>query len=128
MTSTTSYGSYIIDITDALLEHRQPLVAPQIEHLQVMRHNAVLFTTQFHRLEKRSLPDLLTFLRDEAMQHINIIISYGEVLLMDTYGKLPDAHKEALQELSECALALRQEIRDIREDLEAFMEEMGLDR
>lgn len=127
MTSTTSYGSYIIDIADALLEHQQQLIAPQIEHLQVIRHNAALFTTQFHHLEKRSLPDLLTFLRVEAMQQINIIISYGEVLLLDTYGRLPAAHKEALQELSECALALREEVRAVREDLEDFMREMGLD-
>jgi len=126
MTSTTSYGSYIIDIADAMLEYRHQLIETQVEHLQVIRHNAVLFTTQYHQLEKRSLPDLLDYLRKPAVQQINTVISYSEVLLTDTYGVLPRPHREALQELSDCALALREEIRDIQLDLEDFMREMGL--
>lgn len=127
MSNAGSYGSYIIDIVDALLEHQQQLIAPQIEYLQEMRHNAVLFLTQFHRLEKRSLPDLLDFLRNDAMKQINIVISFAEVLLLDTYGALPRPHKEALQELSDCALALRDEVRAVQEDLEDFMREIDLD-
>lgn len=125
MAKTVEYASYIIDLTDAMLEQRDVLSNPQIEHLQVIQKHAVRFVNRYFRKEKHSLEALLRFLQREAAQHINIIISYNEVLLMDHLGTFDEAFKEACYEIAECAYELRAEVRQLQRNLESFKAALG---
>ena len=127
MAKSVEYGTYIIDLTGAMLEHRRRLEPNQVEHIKLIRNNAVNFVTDYLRHENAPLDRLMKFLSYDAQSSITIIIRACEMLSAGMYGELPGAFKEAIREIGDCGYAMHDDIQTTKEELEQFMTTIGLE-
>jgi hypothetical protein len=125
MTNTAEYATYIIDLTDAMLNHRRGLSPQQINHLETIQRRAVEFITSFFLHEKADLDTLHNYLSYDAIQPISIIIGYSEYMLIGAAENMLPTYREAVEELRDCGYALRDDIQDMLADLLEFMENIG---
>lgn len=125
MAETTEYASYVIDLTDAMLEHRSNLDTQQISHLKTINRRAVEFVTTFLLHEKADLDTLYNYFSSDAIQPISIIIGYSEYMLICGSETMLPAYREAIEEIRECGYALRDDMQTMLDELVEFMETIG---
>lgn len=126
MGQTVDYGAYIIDLTDAMLEHGQGLTDAQIQRLQMINRRAVDFVTLYMRNEDGSAPDLLNFLSHDAQTPLRIIMGCSQMLLSGQCGPLRPVYAEAVDEIYECVCSMIADVQQMRMDLQTFMEAIGI--
>jgi hypothetical protein len=125
MTTTTDCASYIIDLSDAMLNHRTGLNAQQIGHLETINRRAVEFVTEFLLHENSDLDTLFDFLSHEAIQPISIIIGYSEYMLIGGAESMQPVFREAVEEICDCGYSLRDDMQLLLEELVDFMDSIG---
>jgi hypothetical protein len=125
MTTTTDCASYIIDLSDAMLNHRNGLNAQQISHLETINRRAVEFVTEFLLHENSDLDTLFNFLSHEAIQPISIIIGYSEYMLIGGAETMRPVFREAVEEICDCGYSLRDDMQLMLEELVDFMDSIG---
>jgi hypothetical protein len=128
MTNTVDYAVYVIDLTDAMLNHRKGLNAQQIDHLGTINRRAVDFVTSFLQHENADLDTLFSYLSHDAMAPIALIIGYSEFMLMGGAGGMLPAYRDAMQEIRDCGYALQEDMQNMMEELQEFMESIGYER
>jgi signal transduction histidine kinase len=121
MQTTVEYGSYIIDITDAMMEHKQGLTNDQYDQIAVMHRRAVDFVTEFLQAEASHLEEFRRFLSHDAMSPITIVIGYSELLLMGASGDLQGPYHEAVTNIRECAYAIKSDIEELHQAIREFL-------
>lgn len=126
MQNTLELGAYIIDLTEAMLEYGHQLHLTQKRQLVRINRQTVDFVTRYMRYERAPLPDLLQYLRQEALMPIQGIIASSELLLSGLYGPLPDAYREALNEIQGCGYDMQADIIGLQANLLQFMDTMEL--
>lgn len=126
MASAVEYATYIIDLTDAMLEHRQGLNEPQVQRLQMIQRRTVDFLTDYMQHESSSLSNLLSYLGDEAPKPLRIIMGCCDMLLSGNYGVMQPAYLEAVQEILDCGYEIQNEVEEMYENLRDFMQNMGM--
>ena len=124
--NTVEYGTYVIDLTAAMLEHKQRLNDMQIDQIETIHRRAVQFVTEFLQHENAPLDDLLSYLNHDAMSPITIVIGFSEMLLMEAAGPMPKPFMEAMDEIRDCGYNIRDDIYEMQEELLAFMESIGM--
>lgn len=128
MPDTTEYASYVIDLTDAMLDHRRGLNTQQVSHLETINRRAVEFVTTFLLHEKADLDTLYTYFSYDSIQPISIIIGYSEYMLICSDETMLPAYREAIEEIRDCGYALRDDMQGMLEELTAFMDTIGYER
>jgi hypothetical protein len=123
--ATTDYASYVIDLIDAMLNHRQGLNLQQVGHLETIHRRTVEFVTTFLLHEKADLDTLYAYLSYDAIQPISIIIGYSEYMLIYGAETLLPAYREAVEEIRDCGYTLRDDMQNMLEELVEFMESIG---
>lgn len=124
MAKVVEYGTYIIDITDAMIEHRRGLTTEQLELLEQINQRAVTFVTLCLQNESTDLPTLHRFLSEQAPRYVELIKQHSEFLLK--FRKLHQNYREAIKNIHQCSLAIRHEITNMRKDLNNFMSKIGM--
>jgi|GEM_PF-2747838 len=124
MVKIVDYGTYIIDLADAMIDHQQGLTQQHIARLSVIRDRSVRFVTSCIQHENADLETLYHFLDGEAMQSIMIVISYSEFLMMDE--ALHPAYRDGIERMKECGFSIREELNQMKDDLVAFMNKIGV--
>lgn len=124
MAKVVEYGTYIIDLADAMIDHRRGLDNEHLSCLQTVRDRTVRFVTSCIQHENADLETLHHFLTGGAKQSVAIIISYSDFLMMDE--ALHIAYRDAVGRIKECALSIKDELQQMEADLIAFMEKIGL--
>ena len=115
------HSSYIIDLVQAILEHRSGLNAEQTEHMDTMHRCAVDFITQFIEAQEREIEYFRRYLSHDAMTPLTIVIGYAELIVMGTCGELSDPYREAIQQICDSGYILRDLIRDMHEFVLQFV-------
>lgn len=128
MATTIEYASYIIDLTDAMLNHRRGLNLQQIDHLETINRRTVDFVTSFLLHEKADLDSLFSYLNHDVMQPIAVIIGYSEFMLMGGAGGMMPAYRDAVEEIRDCGYNLQYDVQAMLEELIEFMESIGYER
>lgn len=121
MTKTIEYGTYIIDLCGAMLEHAQALNPEQVRHIRIIQHHSVQFVTVYLQHESSALPELLTYLGTQAIVPLHIIAKHCDQLLNSTTLPLPPNYREAIAEVLECCYLIHDDLQDMRDNLQAFM-------
>jgi len=121
--NTVEYGSYIIDIIDAMLEHKHGMTNDQIEHVLTIRRRAVGFITDFLQAEAQPLEQFRSYLSHDAMSPITIVIGYAEILLMDSFGELTGPYRDAMDEILKCGYAMKEDIHELHLAIHNFLRE-----
>ncbi|MGB7338348.1 MAG: hypothetical protein WBC91_05585 [Phototrophicaceae bacterium] len=124
MAKIVEYGTYIIDITDAMIEHRRGLTVEQLELLDQINRCAVSFVTACVENENTDLPTLYRFLDHGAPRLITLINHQSEFLLK--FRKLHVSYRDALQNIHQCSVAIQNELTQMKVDLEGFMSRIGM--
>jgi hypothetical protein len=127
MATTVEYGSYIIDLTDAMLENRQALNDEQVQRIRMINRRTVDFLTDYLQHESSSLPELLYYLQSGAPAPLRIIIGCAKMLISGHCGILPHDYHAAMKEVLQCGYAISTEVEDMYRNLRTFMEEMGIE-
>lgn len=126
MSQMIEYGAYIIDLTDAMLEHRQGLNHEQIQRLQMMNRRAVDFVTTFLQHENASAPTLLNYLNHDAQNPLRIIMACSQMLISGNCGQMLPDYTQGVQEIFDCVCAIVEDVQQMRMDLQNFMETIGI--
>lgn len=124
MAKIVEYGTYIIDITDAMIEHRRGLSTEQLELLEQINERAVDFVTACLQNETTSLPTLYKFLDIEAPRLIELIKLNSEFLLK--FRKLHVNYRDAIKNIHQCTLAIKHELKQMKAELNGFMSKIGM--
>lgn len=124
MVKVVEYGTYIIDISDAMMEHREGLNAEQVTILRQIRDSAQTLVTQCLQHESADLVTLYYFLYGKAPVPVTHMINHCDFMLR--MWKLHPAYEEAFQNIRECSVAIRQELGQMKADLVGFMEKIGM--
>ena len=124
MVKIVDYGTYIIDLADAMIDHQQGLTQQHLARLSGIRNRSVRFVTSCIQHESADLETLYMFLDNEAMQSIMFVVSYSEYLLLDE--SLHSAYADAINRIKECGFAIREELQQMKDDLIEFMGKIGL--
>lgn len=123
---TVEYGTYVIDLTAAMLEHRNRLTEEQAEQIETVHKRAIQFVTEFLQHENADLDTLLSYLNHDALSPVTIIIGSAEVMVMGMLGKMPKPFMDAIEEIRECGYLLRDDLYDMQRELIEFMESIGM--
>lgn len=126
MASVVEYGSYIIDLATAMLEHPQGLTKEQGQQLGVIHQGAVNFLTDYLQHESSALPDLLNYLETKASPPLQAIIDSSEMILSGDCGPVRQAYGEALVEVRDCGYAMFDEIESMYDNLQVLMGNLGM--
>lgn len=124
MAKIVDYGTYIIDLADAMIEHQQGLTKQHLSHLAVIRDRSVRFVTSCIQHESADLETLYLYLDGEAMNSIKYVINYSEHLIMDE--SLHPTYADAVSRIKECGFSIREELKQMKDDLIEFMGKIGL--
>lgn len=126
MSSVVEYGSYIIDLSTAMLENPRGLTRAQAQQLHIVHRQAVEFLTGYLQHESSSLPNLLRYLRGGASQPLQAIINSSEMILSGQCGRVQQAYGEAVVEIRDCGYAMHDEVVSMHENLQALMGNLGM--
>ncbi len=124
MAKVVEYGTYIIDITDAMIEHRRGLSTEQLELLEQINQRAVSFVTACLQNETTDLPTLYRFLNEQAPRLVELIKLHSEFLLK--FRKLHQNYRDAIKNIHQCSLAIKNELKQMKADLNNFMSRIGM--
>jgi len=124
MVKIVDYGTYIIDLADAMIDHQQGLTEQHLSRLSVVRDRSVRFITGCIQHENADLETLYLFLDGEAIQSIMIVISYSNFLMMD--DQLHPVYRDSIERIKECGLVIREELKQMKDDLIVFMNKIGV--
>ena len=124
MAKIVDYGTYIIDLADAMIDHQQGLSNQHLSRLSVIRDRSVRFVTSCIQHENSDLETLYSFLDGDGLKSVMFVISYSEYLLMD--DSLHTAYTDAIGRIRDCGFAIRDELNQMKEDLVGFMGKIGL--
>lgn len=127
MQETLQLGTYIIDLTEAMVEHGTQLHLTQQRQITQIHKQAVSFLTGYMSHERAPLDSLLLYLRQDAMMTIQSIIASAELLLSGLYGTLPPPYEEALREIQDCGYDMQADVIALQAELLQFIEHVGLD-
>jgi hypothetical protein len=127
MPSPIEYASYIIDLTNAMMEHRQGLNKDQFHRIGLINHRAVQFITNFMQKESISAPALLQYLTEEAQEPLRSIRGNCKKMLAGEYGEFEDDFAEAIEEIHTCVYEMVDDIRQLCHDLKQFMVTIGME-
>lgn len=122
------YGTNIIDLTQALLDHRHGLTEQQIDQVETMRRRAVEFVTDFYQMQSVPVRRLRRYLNHDALSPVTVIIGYSEVLLMGAVGELTGPYLEAVRQICDLGYALHESLQHLHDEVWAFMQEMGIEK
>jgi hypothetical protein len=126
MTSIVEYGSYIIDLSTAMLENPRGLTNAQAKRLRFIRQQSVDFLTGYMRHESSSLPDLLAYLQKDALQPLQAIIVSSDVILSGECGRVRRTYGEAVVEIRDCGHAMYDEVESMNENLRNLMVDLEI--
>jgi hypothetical protein len=126
MASVVEYGSYIIDLSIAMLENPQGLTQSQAQHLRVIHQKAVDFLTGYLQHESSSLPNLLGYLQNGAIQPLQIIIGSSDKILSGDCGRVHKTYGEAVVEIRDCGYAMYDEVESMYDNLRNLMGNLGM--
>ncbi|MDQ7027027.1 MAG: hypothetical protein Q9P01_09475 [Anaerolineae bacterium] len=124
MAKVIDYGTYIIDVSGAMLDKRRGLHHEQVETLRQIHDRAVDFVTSCFQHEAANLKVLYYFLGGKAQQLVTMITRHSEYLLRDK--KLHETYRDAVQQIVECSYAIRDELEQMREELRTVMDKVGI--
>lgn len=126
MTSVVEYGSYIIDLSTAMLENPQGLTHAQAKQLRFIRQHSVDFLTSYLQHESSSLPNLLGYLQNRATQPLQSIIVSSHMILSGKCGSVQEAYGEAVLEIRDYGHAMYDEVENMNENLQNLMSNLGI--
>lgn len=129
MDTIVEYASNVIDISTAILVHRQGLGKEDfVGHVETIHRRSVEFIEDY--MTKRSLPvrDLRSYLNHDAKSPVTIVIGYSEFMMMVGKNEIPPAYLEALQEIADYGYAIQEELEYFHDQVWTFMQEMGIPR
>jgi len=126
MSELMDYGAYIIDLSNAMLDHPESLNDQQGQRIQMIHRRAVDFVTEFLQHENASADRLLEYLNHDAQTPLRIILGNSQMLLSGNCGELAVDYQEAVQEIYDCVFAIVEEVQQMRLDLQNFMESIGM--
>lgn len=126
MSSVVEYGSYIIDLSIAMLENPRGLTRPQAQQLKIIHNQAVEFLTGYLQHESSSLPNLLHYLESSAPQPLQAIVNSCEIILSGQCGPVQEAYGEAVVEIRDCGYAMHDEVTNMYENLQNLMGNLGM--
>ncbi|MDQ7025529.1 MAG: hypothetical protein Q9P44_08220 [Anaerolineae bacterium] len=127
MASTIDYAAYIIDLTNAMLEHRQGLSKEQFHRINFINHGAVEFVTGYMQHETLSAPALLQYLTHDAQRPLRAILGNCKKLLDGQCGVLHVDYAEGVGEIHDCVFSMVDEIQQLCRDLQQFMATIGIE-
>lgn len=125
MVKVVEYGTYIIDISDAMIEHRKGLNAEQIQILNQVRERAQCLVTKCLQNEHSDLTTLYYFLSGQAPIPVTHIINHCNFILR--MWKLHLAYQDGIEKILACIIAVREELQQMKLDLINFMEKIGME-
>jgi len=123
MVQIIEYGTYIIDLADAMLDHQQGLTQSEYSHLNVVRNRAMRFVTDCVQYENADMESLYYFLTLDAKHSIKVIVTYTNYLLSND---IHPAYTDAICSIKECSLEIHRELDQMRIDLMSFMKKIGI--
>lgn len=121
MENTVECATYVIDLTQAMLEYRQGLSDEQYEHIITINRRAVEFITSLIHNQSMSLDKFASYLNHDAMSPLTIVIGYSEVLLAGMCGDLPSDYREAIEQVRDCGQMLREDIQEMHTALRELL-------
>ncbi|MGJ3238127.1 MAG: hypothetical protein ACFE0Q_05420 [Anaerolineae bacterium] len=126
MATTIEYGTYIIDLCNAMLEHPGGLTQAQGKRLKVIRRQTINFLTKYMSHQSSSLLDLLTYFNEYALKPLQIIHACCESILNGQCGPVQPDYGEAIVEIVDCCLAMHDDIDDMRKNLDQLMNDLDM--
>jgi hypothetical protein len=123
------YALEMVDISGAILEHRQPLTDVQVEHVEIIHQRGIEFIVTFQ--EKMGLPvrDLRRYLSHDALSPLTVVVGFTQLILFEARTEpLPEAYMEAFDAIRDYGQALVEEVKTLHEQLWGFMQTMGIPR
>lgn len=126
MATTIEYGTYIIDLCTAMLEHPGGLTKPQGQRIVMIRKQSVNFLTEYMQHESSSLPDLLYYLANAAPPPLEAIHTMCEQILTGKCGRVQPNYREAIVEIQECCHAMYDDVEDMRINLDQLLGDLGI--
>ena len=104
-------STFIIDLSQAVLDHSGGLKKDQVEHLEAIHRRAVEFITEFLQKQSEEIEVFRSYLNHDALSPITIIVGYADMLLMDT--QLADPYREAFQQIRDSGNTLRDLVQEM---------------
>lgn len=126
MTNAVEYATYIIDLSNAMLEHRLGLSDSQAQRLLMIHRKSVDFLTDYMQHESSNLPELLAYLEQDAQKPLRIIVGCADMILNGSCGEVQEAYAEAVAEIRDCGYSIQAEVEDMHENLHNLMSELGM--
>ena len=127
MPNPIEYATYIIDLTDAMMEHRKGLNAEQFHRIGLINHRAVQFITLFMQKESVSAPALLQYLTEDAQEPLRSIRGNCKKMMSGEYGEFEPDYAEAIQEIYDCVYEMVGDVQQLCRDLKQFMAAIGIE-
>lgn len=127
MANTIDYAAYIIDLTNAMLEHRQGLNKEQLHRINLINHGSVEFVTGYMQHETISAPVLLNYLTHDAQRPLRAILGNCKKMLSGQCGDLHVDYAEGIDEIHDCVYSMVDEIQQLCQDLRQFMATIGIE-
>ena len=108
------YSSYLIDLSNTLLEHRDGLTEHQAEIMDTIHRRSEQFQNDFLARYNTSIKKLASYLNHDALTPLTVIIGYSEMLLLEAAGPLEGDYREAVEYLRDCSYALHEEVVELQ--------------
>ncbi|MEO0599645.1 MAG: hypothetical protein AAF126_26270 [Chloroflexota bacterium] len=124
MANIIEYGTFIIDITTAMINHRKQLTVDHLEGLEKIRVQAQELVTGCLQHESSDMTTLYCFLEGQATKPTKFIQGTCDFLLR---FRIHPAYRDAVQQIKDCSLATEEELSNMKADLVAFMDKIGID-
>lgn len=105
-------GKYVIEITEAMLQHNG-LLPDQNSHVETIHRRAVEFMTDFLYGQQMTVKKFASYLNHDALSPITVVIGYTEMFLMNGFGDMPDGYAEAFEQVRDCGYIIQDEIREM---------------
>lgn len=126
MASTVEYGTYIIDLSSAMLDNPSGLTDTQGQAVLMIRQQAVSFLTDYMQHESSALPTLLDYLSNGATDPLGILINGCNDILNGNCGAVQQNYGEAISEIRDCAIAMYEDVEDMQKNLADLMSNLGM--
>ncbi len=120
------YAEQMIDLSDAILEHRHGLNDEQGRYMETIHKWSLDFITNLFEYQNTPLPQFRHFLNHDALTPLTVTIGYADILLMNALGELKDPYREAIQTIRDYSAGLMEEVRDLQQQLRDFMDSIGM--
>jgi hypothetical protein len=126
MANPIEYATYVIDLTNAMIEHPQGLNKEQFHRVGLINHRTVEFVTGYLQNECLSAPALLQYLT-YTQEPLRAILGNCKRMLSGQCGAMDADYVEAIQEIFDCVRAMVDDIQQLCHDLKEFMATIGME-